>query len=119
STCPRTSVGFSERPMSCPIHTFLTSIHPVSGSTSTSTTAAEYEYVGVGPTPPPLYFAALMGGLYEPVVPSVPCSASASCTASAQGTPFVGSDTSNTRRSANTNLPGGTPSFFPTLPAIR
>src|SRR6266850_6834895 len=119
STCPRTSVGFSARPMSCAIQTRGTRIHPVSGSTSTSPTAAVYEYAGDGPTPPPLNCAAGFGGVYEPVVPSVPNCASAMQTASWNETPVDGFDASKTRRSANVSRSGGTPSRRDTAPAIR
>src|SRR5436309_11642826 len=89
--------------MSCAIQTRGTWIHPVEGSTSTSTTDAEYEYVGDGPTPPPLKRAADRGGVYDPVVPTVPNVASAMQTASLKLTPLAGSSASNTRRSANTS----------------
>src|SRR5439155_12830151 len=111
STWPRTSVGLSAQPMSCAIHTRGTVIHPVSGSTSTSTTAAEYEYVGEGPTPPPLNRAADFGGVYDPVVPTVPNIASATETASLKATPRDGLSASNTRRPAKTRRSFGTPSL--------
>src|SRR5689334_11298084 len=95
STWPRTSTGFKDRPISWPIQILGISIQPVVGSTSTSMTQAVYEYVGDGPTPPDLYFAADGGGLYEPTVPSVPCSASPSTTASRKGIPTEGSCASN------------------------
>ena len=105
--------------MSCAIQTRGTCTQPVDSSTSTSTTAALYEYVGDGPTPPPLYFAADAGGVYEPVVPTVPNIASAAQTASLNVMPRAGSSASKTRRSAKTRRVFGTPSFLLTASASR
>ena len=103
--------------MSCAIQTRGTRIQPVDSSTSTSTTAAEYEYVGDGPTPPPLNRAADRGGVYDPVVPTVPNVASAMQTASLKLIAFAGSSASNTRRSANTSRDFGISSLRDTASA--